>query len=134
MTFIDDFSCRTWVYFLKSKYEAFDKFVVLKNKGERECGHYINVLRSDRGGEYTSNSFVIFCRKHGMKKEVTASYIAQQNGVSKRKNRTIVEMAQSMMKEKGLPTKFWGEAVATVVYLINRCPTKAVRDRIPMEA
>ena len=37
-------------------------------------------------------------------------------------------------KEKSLPTEFWGEAVATVVYLINRCPTKAVRDRIPMEA
>ena len=39
-----------------------------------------------------------------------------------------------MMKEKILPTEFWGEAVATVVYLINRCPTKAVHDRIPMEA
>ena len=47
---------------------------------------------------------------------------------------TIVEMARSMMKEKGLLTEFWGEAVATIVYLINRCPTKVVCDRIPMEA
>ena len=47
---------------------------------------------------------------------------------------TIVEMARSMMKEKRLPTEFWGKAVATVVYLINRCPTKEVCDRIPMEA
>ena len=43
-------------------------------------------------------------------------------------------MARSMMKEKGLPTEFWGEAVATVVYLINRSPTKVVYDKIPMEA
>ena len=54
--------------------------------------------------------------------------------MAERKNRTIVEMARRMMKEKILPTEFWGEVVATVVYLINRCPTKAIRDRIPMEA
>ena len=54
--------------------------------------------------------------------------------MAERKNRTIVEMARGMMKEKGLPTKFWGEAVATVVYLINRCPAKTVDDKIPMEA
>ena len=39
-----------------------------------------------------------------------------------------------MMKAKGLPTEYWGEAVATTVYLINRCPTKSVRDKIPLEA
>ena len=60
MTFIDDFSHRTWVYFLKSKFEAFDKFLEFKAQAERECGHYIKVLRLDRGGEYTSNSFVNF--------------------------------------------------------------------------
>ena len=52
MTFIDDFSCRTLVYFLKSKFEAFDKFLEFKARAERECGHYIKVLISDRGGEY----------------------------------------------------------------------------------
>ena len=38
------------------------------------------------------------------------------------------------MKAKGLPTKYWGEALATTVYLINRCPTKLVHDKIPLEA
>ena len=74
MTFIDNFSHRTWVYFLKNKSEAFDKFVEFKAQAERECGHYIKVLISERGGEYTSSSFVNFCRKHGIKKELTASY------------------------------------------------------------
>ena len=60
MTFIHNLSCRTWVYFFKSKYEAFDKFLEFKAQAERECGHYIKVLRSNRGGEYTSNSFINF--------------------------------------------------------------------------
>ena len=71
MTFIDDFSHRTWVYFLKNKSEAFNKFVEFKAQAEKECGHYVKVLRSDRGGEYTSNSFVNYCRRHGIKKELT---------------------------------------------------------------
>ena len=49
-------------------------------------------------------------------------------------NKNIVEMARSMMKEKGLPTKYWGEAITTTIYLINRCPTKLVHDNIPLEA
>ena len=134
MTFIDDFSCRTWVYFLKNKFEAFDKFVECKAQAEKECGHYIKVLRSDRGGEYTSNMFINFCRKNDIKKEFTASYTLQQNGVAERKNRTIVEMARRMMKEKGLLTEYWGETIAKTMYLINRCPTKAVHDKIPLQA
>ena len=83
---------------------------------------------------WTNNSFINFCREHSIKKELIASYTPQQNGVARRKNRTIVEMERSMMKEKGLPTEFWGEVVATTVYLINRFPTKVVCDRIPIEA
>ena len=62
MTFIDDFNRRTWVYFLKNKSKAFDKFVEFKALAEKECGHYVKVLRLDREGEYTSNMFVNFCR------------------------------------------------------------------------
>ena len=53
MKFIDDFSRRRWVYFLKNKYEAFDKKIEFKALAEKECGHYVKVLRSNRGGEYT---------------------------------------------------------------------------------
>ena len=63
ITFIDDFSHRTWVHFLKNKYEAFNKFVEFKSQAEKECGYYVKVLRSDRGGEYTNNSFINFCWK-----------------------------------------------------------------------
>jgi transposase InsO family protein len=71
---------------------------------------------------------------NGIKRQLTASYTPQQNGVAERKNRTIVEMAKSMLKGKGLPNMFWAEAVATAVYLLNRSPTKAVKKRTPYEA
>ena len=77
MTFIDDFSRRTWLYFLKNKFEAFNKFLEFKAQAEKEYGHYVKVLSSDRGGEYTSNAFVNYCRNHGIKKELTANYTPQ---------------------------------------------------------
>ncbi|KAL0294286.1 UNVERIFIED_CONTAM: hypothetical protein Sradi_6894800 [Sesamum radiatum] len=55
------------------------------------------------------------------------------NGVSERKNRTVMEMARSMLQEKHLPKAFWAEAVYTAVYLLNRCPTKAVQNMTPIE-
>ena len=63
MTFVDDFRHRTWVYFFKFKFEAFDKFLEFKAHSKRECGHYIKVLGSDKGREYTSNCFVNFYKK-----------------------------------------------------------------------
>lgn len=55
----------------------------------------------------------------------------QQNGVAERKNRTVVEMARSMLKAKELPDEFWGQALATVVYLLNISSIRAVMNRTP---
>ncbi|CAL5370298.1 unnamed protein product [Camellia sinensis] len=66
--------------------------------------------------------------------QLTVGYTPQQNGVAERKNRTIEEVSKSMLHEKGLPKTFWGEAVYTSVYLMNRCPTKALKDKTPFEA
>ena len=51
-----------------------------------------------------------------------------------RQNQTVVGMARSMMKAKGMPTKFWGEAVTTTVFILNRAPTKALMGKTPFEA
>jgi len=45
-----------------------------------------------------------------------------------------MEMEISMLKEKNMPNNFWVEAVYTTVYILNRCPTKAVQDKTPIEA
>ncbi|KAG9450658.1 hypothetical protein H6P81_010623 [Aristolochia fimbriata] len=134
LTFIDDFSRYTWVYFLKEKSEALNKLKEFKALAENQSRKYIKVLRSDRGGEYTSKAFEEFCKENGILHQLTASYTPQQNGVAERKNRTIMNMARSMMKGKTLPKVYWAEAVDCAVYLLNRYPTKSVKFRTPIEA
>ncbi|XP_074353008.1 uncharacterized protein LOC141692171 [Apium graveolens] len=134
LTFIDDFSRKSWVYIIKEKSEALDKFKEFKALAEKQSGHYLKVLRSDRGGEYTSNLFRSFCKIHGINHQLTTAYTPQQNGVAERKNRTILDMARSMVKAKHIPRTFWAEAVLCAVYLLNRCPTKSVRNKTPNEA
>ncbi|GJS06698.1 retrovirus-related pol polyprotein from transposon TNT 1-94 [Tanacetum coccineum] len=101
---------------------------------EVQSGSTLRILRTDNGGEYTSNEFEYFLRQQGVIHQVTVPYSPQQNGVSERKNRTIVEMARSMLYEKKLPKTFWAKAVATSVYLLNRLATKAVSGKTPIEA
>ena len=92
ITFIDDYSRKIWVYFLQEKSEAFVTYKSYKALVEKEVGNPIKVLRTDRGGAYNSHEFAIFCENHGIKRQLTAAYTPQQNGVCERKNRTIMNM------------------------------------------
>ncbi|KAJ4817458.1 polyprotein [Rhynchospora pubera] len=134
LLFIDDFSRMTWVFFLKNKSETLEHFKKFKAMTEKQTGKQLKVLRSDRGGEYQSKEFNQFCEKEGIHHQLTTPYTPQQNGVAERKNRTVVEMARSMLKSKGLPNQLWAEAVATTVYILNLSPTKAVLNQTPFEA
>ncbi|KAK4384934.1 Retrovirus-related Pol polyprotein from transposon TNT 1-94 [Sesamum angolense] len=119
---------------MREKSEVFKVFKKFKNLVEKQSGRSIKVLRSDRGKEYNNLEFDKFCEEEGIEHQTTVSYNPQQNGVSERKNRTVMEMARSMLQEKHLPKAFWAEAVYTAVYLLNRCPTKAVQNMTPIEA
>ncbi|KAL4362450.1 hypothetical protein GQ457_04G012430 [Hibiscus cannabinus] len=132
--FIDDFTRMTWVYFMIEKSEVFKVFKKFKALAEVQSGCKLQKLRSDRGKEYTSTEFDLFCEDEGIEHQLTVGYTPQQNGVSERKNRTVMEMARCMLMEKNLPKKFWAEAVRTTVYLLNRLLTKAVQDKTPVEA
>ena len=119
---------------MKQKSEVFEKFRHFKTLVEKQCGHYIKVLRTDRGGEYISKDLLRFCRENGIQKKFTARYTPQQNGVAERKNRTILDMVRSMPKEKKNLHEYWAETATCAVYILNRCPTKAVMNKIPEEA
>uniref|UniRef100_A0A5B7BAZ6 Putative polyprotein n=1 Tax=Davidia involucrata TaxID=16924 RepID=A0A5B7BAZ6_DAVIN len=134
LLFVDDFSRMMWVYFLEQKSEAFSTFLQFKQSAERQSGHPLKTLRIDRGGEFLSEEFKNYCKNKGIKRQLTVRYTPQQNGMAERKNHTIIEMARSMLKAKGLPNNFWVEAVNTVVYILNRSPTKVVPNRTPYEA
>ncbi|KAD2804188.1 hypothetical protein E3N88_37565 [Mikania micrantha] len=130
---IDDYTRMNWVYFLKFKSEAFDQFKYFKTMVEKECEKPIKVLRTDRGGEFCSQAFLQFCKNHGIRRELTIPFTPEHNGVAERKNRTIMGLTRSMIKQKQLPNHFWAEGVATAVYLLNRSPTKARPNKTPIE-
>ena len=134
ITFTDDKTHYTWVYFLKTKDQAFDQFVEWKALVEKASRKKLKTLRSDNGGEYTSQKFESYLKSQGIRHERTVPKTPQQNGVAERLNRTLVESSRSMLLDAALPQKFWAEAVSTATYLRNRCPTRAVDEMTPYEA
>ena len=99
MIFIDDFSRKTWIYFMKAKTETFAKFQEFKTFIEKQTGSHIRALRSDNGSEFDSHHFTDLCRDSGIERELTVPYKPQQNGVVERKNRTICDVAKAMMHD-----------------------------------
>ena len=95
-----------WLQLLTSKDEAAVAIKKFKTRAEAESGKKLRVLRTDRGGEFTSVEFATYCVDQGVGQHHTAPYSPQQNGVVERRNQTVVGMARSMMKAKGMPTKF----------------------------
>ena len=131
--FIDDFSCKTWIYFVKAKNETFAKFQEFKTFIEKQTGSHIRALRSDNGGEFDSHHFIDLYRDSGIKRELTVPYNPQQNGVAKRKSRTIYEAAKAMMHDLDLPSSIWAEAARTTIYIQSKCPHFILGDKTPKE-
>lgn len=130
---VDDHTRVMWVYLQKTKDEAlgnFKKFKALVERGSSKIG----VFRSDRGGEFLSNEFSNYCEEVGIQRHYTAPYSPQQKGVVERRNRTVVAMARSFLKERKLPLFLWGEAVRHAVYVLNRVSTRSLTNMTPYEA
>ncbi|WZY94095.1 hypothetical protein YC2023_066424 [Brassica napus] len=133
VTFIDEKSKYTWLTLIPSKDRVIDAF---KNFQAYVTNHYharIKILRSDNGGEYTSYAFKSHLDHHGILHQTSCPYTPQQNGVAERKNRHLMEVARSLMFQANVPKRFWSDAVSTACYLINRMPTKVLKDQAPFE-
>uniref|UniRef100_A0A2N9J203 Integrase catalytic domain-containing protein n=1 Tax=Fagus sylvatica TaxID=28930 RepID=A0A2N9J203_FAGSY len=133
MSFIDDYSRKAWVYFLKNKSEAFAKFKIWKAEVENQTGRKIKCLRTDNGTEYRDGDFLKFCKEHGIKRHFTVRKTPQQNGVAERLNRTITETARCLRLNAELPKIFWAEAVDMACYIINRSPRVALDGKVAEE-
>jgi transposase InsO family protein len=95
--FIDDYSRKCWMFFLKAKSDTFDKFKEYKAFIEKQTEKHIRILKTDNGGEFESLQFEDFCKSVGIKRQLAVPYNPQQNGVAERKNRTICEAAKAIM-------------------------------------
>ena len=120
-------------FFLNFKSEVADVFWKYKALVENQSGVVMQAIRTNNGTEYNFERFNNFCEEASIEHQLTAPYTPQQNGVVERKNRTIMEMTRCLLHEKGLPKKFWDEAANTIVFLLNRLPTKALQKKIPFE-
>eukprot|EP00253_Pinus_taeda_P023845 PITA_23845 len=103
---LDDFSRMCWIGLQKHKDEAFEKFKAFKTLVENDSDHKIKCLRSDRGGEFTSNEFFDFCEEHGIKREFSTTRTPQQNRVVEIMNIIVEQMACAMLDESGTPATF----------------------------
>eukprot|EP00253_Pinus_taeda_P023987 PITA_23987 len=129
VSFIDDFSRNTWIYFLKKKSEAFDRFKEFKALVENQTEKKIKVLRTHNGGEFCSKEFEKFYKKYGIARQKTTPYTPQKNGVVERMNKTLMDRARSMLSGVRLRQEFWAEAVDTVCYLVNTSPSSALEEK-----
>ncbi|KAJ9538531.1 hypothetical protein OSB04_031264 [Centaurea solstitialis] len=132
ITFTDDFSRYGYVYLIRHKSEAFEKFKEFQSEVQNQLDRKIKFLRSDRGGEYLSLEFDSHLRECGIVSQLTPPYTPQMNGVSERRNRTLLDMVRSMMCRSMLPVSFWGHALETAANILNKVPTKSV-EKTPYE-
>ena len=95
----------------------FSKFKEFKSLVDNHSENKINTLRSDNGGEFTSESFKYLCKESWTKRELITLYNPQQNGVAKRKNRTIMEAVKDMIHDQDLVMNLWHEETRTTVYV-----------------
>lgn len=131
ISFVDDYTRKVWVYFLKTKDEAFDRFVEWISLVENQSEKKVKTLRTDNGLEFCNRRFDEFCEAKGIQRHRTCAYTPQQNGVAERMNRTLMEKVRSILSDSGLPKKFWAEATHTSAVLINKTPSSALNFDIP---
>ncbi|GKF14087.1 retrotransposon protein, putative, ty1-copia subclass [Tanacetum coccineum] len=103
-----------------------------RNKVENQLSKKIKAIRLDRRGEYLSYEFVNHMKSCGIVSQFTPPYTPQHNGVSERRNRTLLDMVQSMINLPTLPKSFWGYALKSAIRILNMVPTKKV-ERMPYE-
>jgi len=96
VTFIDDATRKTYIYYIRNKSDVFDTFMKWKDLVENEIGKRLKCPRSNHGGEYCSKEFYRYCSENGIHREKTVLETPQENGVSERMNRTIMEHARCM--------------------------------------
>src|SRR3954471_12875067 len=108
VSFTDELSRYGYIYLIKHTSETFEKFKEYQNEVENQLGKKIKNLRSDRGGKYLSHEFGNHLKSCGIVPQLTLAGTPQSNGVTGRRNRTLLDSVRSMMYHTDLPLSFWG--------------------------
>jgi transposase InsO family protein len=128
---VDDYTRMTLVCFLRNKSEAFENFKVYKEMVENKMDSKIKCLRSDNRVEFTSKEFMDYCSRHGIKRQFFVARRPQHNGVVKKKNTTVQEIARTMLMDSKLTGIFWTYAVHTTIHIQNIVILRNNTDKTP---
>ena len=133
VSFIDDHTRLTWVFLMKEKSETSQIFKNFKNMIQTQFQSKIQILKSDNARDYFNSILGEFLAQEGIVHLSSCVDTPQQNGIAERKNRHLLEVARSLMFSMNVPKLFWGQAVLTAAYLINRMPSRVLKFQTPCQ-
>jgi len=125
-TFTDDFSSWKDVVFLEKKSDLLSEYKKWLTKAQLHTGTKIKILRSDNGGQFVSHAFKALHDENGTTHQTTVPDTPQQNGVSERLNRVLVEITRTMMRHKDVDQVLWADAIKRAVYIKNLVTSRAL--------
>jgi transposase InsO family protein len=131
--FVDDYTGMIFVYTMKSKTDIVNHMKDVITEANA-AGHKIRHVRSDNAKEFIGQDMKKILRNYSILHKVSTPYCPEQNGRAERQNRTIVEMARTILAGAELPQGLWGEAVHTAAHICNRIPLNRLNGKTPIES
>jgi transposase InsO family protein len=130
---VDDYYRFTWVYFLRDKSNVFETFKSFAILAQNQFDFDIKKVRSDNGSKLKNAKIYEYCDDKGIKHEFSSKYTPEQNGIVERKNRTLIDMARSMLAEYNVPDSYWAKAINTACHASNRLYCHELLKKTPYE-
>ncbi|XP_077219766.1 uncharacterized protein LOC143853957 [Tasmannia lanceolata] len=133
VVFIDDYSRMTWLYLLHDRSEVFSAFRTFHSEVTNQFDCTLKCLRTDNAREYfsTTHGFQDFLSSRGILHQSSCAHTSQQNGVTERKMRSLLDGARSLLIQMQVPKSYWGDAVLTACHLTNRLPSSVLGGSSP---
>ena len=121
VSFVDDFSCVTWLYLMKSCFELFSHFSAFCAEIQTQFHVSVRTLRSDNAKEHLSELFYSFILQHGILHQTSCIDSPSQNGIVERNNRHLLETTRALLFPMNVPKHFWTDVVSTSCFLLIGC-------------
>jgi transposase InsO family protein len=116
---MDDLTRHTWVFFLIDKSDVFAIFKTFIKRIHNEFKTTIKKVRSDNGSEFKNTRVDELCGEFEIRHQLSAKYTSRSNGLVERKNRTLIDMAKSILSEYNVSYSFWVKAINIACYYSN---------------
>nr|GEX67737.1 hypothetical protein [Tanacetum cinerariifolium] len=117
---VDDYSRYTWTHFLRSKDETSEVLIDFLRLVQRGLQAQVRTVRTDKGTEFLNKTLHAYFAAEGITHQTSVTRTPEENGIIKRRNRTLVEAARTMLSTTKVPLFFWAEAIATTCFTQNR--------------